>query len=335
MISRISLIQSLFCIGLLLSSSACKTENKAINTKDKNIDALLKKYPDSISLLLQRSNIYLDSLDFALAFSDVTRAYRLDSNRLESQQLYAKILNNAPNRNLRDINIAQKLYHKVLKKKPRDTEVLVELASTYAFQQDFERSFEYLDDALRVDPKCRNAYFKKGTNFLEMNRIDLAKSSYETATQQDPKFWEAYIILGDLYLAEENKIAIEYFKTARDLQPSLVETAYRLAYAYQMFGDVDAAQETYREMYALNKENAMPDFQIGYMKQFMTEEIDSAIYYYNEAIKLEPQFVEAWHNLGMCYEDKKDKTNALKCYSKALKYNPDFTKSREAADKLK
>jgi Tfp pilus assembly protein PilF len=46
-------------------------------------------------------------------------------------------------------------------------------------------------------------------------------------------------------------------------------------------------------------------------------------------------FVEAWHNLGTCYEEQGDITRALQSYAKALKYNPEFALSRERADKLK
>jgi len=46
-------------------------------------------------------------------------------------------------------------------------------------------------------------------------------------------------------------------------------------------------------------------------------------------------FVEAWHNLGTCYEERGDITRALQSYAKALKYNPEFTLSRERADNLK
>jgi tetratricopeptide (TPR) repeat protein len=45
--------------------------------------------------------------------------------------------------------------------------------------------------------------------------------------------------------------------------------------------------------------------------------------------------VEALHNLGTCYEAKKDITHALQSYAKALKYNPDFKLSRDRADALK
>ena len=63
--------------------------------------------------------------------------------------------------------------------------------------------------------------------------------------------------------------------------------------------------------------------------------IDSAIYFYKSALVTNPKYVEAWHNLGECYETKGEKLTALSSYSKALKYNPDFELSRKAADRLR
>ncbi|MBU2020588.1 MAG: tetratricopeptide repeat protein, partial [Bacteroidetes bacterium] len=62
---------------------------------------------------------------------------------------------------------------------------------------------------------------------------------------------------------------------------------------------------------------------------------DSAEILYNQAIIKEPRFVEAWHNLGMIHETRGEKTRALQAYAKALKYNPEFELSREAADRLR
>jgi cytochrome c-type biogenesis protein CcmH/NrfG len=45
--------------------------------------------------------------------------------------------------------------------------------------------------------------------------------------------------------------------------------------------------------------------------------------------------VEAWHNLGECYESQKDISHALQSYAKALKYDPSFELSRKRADALK
>jgi Tfp pilus assembly protein PilF len=200
---------------------------------------------------------------------------------------------------------------------------------------DFDRSFQYINQALKINPRYRDAYVMKGSNYLFLNKPDLAKSSYETAVQQDPSFYEAYLMLGSIYQAENNVICIEYYKTAAQLRPKDPDVLFSLAYAQQVFNKPDEALYTYRKMIQIDTAYHQALNQIGVIKQHNYNQIDSAIYFYNSAITTEPTFVEAYHNLGTCYEAKGDLTRALQSYAKALKYDPNFKLSRDRADKLK
>jgi Tfp pilus assembly protein PilF len=98
-----------------------------------------------------------------------------------------------------------------------------------------------------------------------------------------------------------------------------------------------AAQRMYRKR-SIQEPSFTPSyFQQGYIKQFLQQptDIDSAMFFYNVTLDREPTYVEAWHNLGLCYVVKGDKTRALQSFSKALKYDPEFTLAREEAEKLR
>jgi len=300
--------------------------------KDTNNLELRKVYVDA---LIERGNELLVKLDFAKAMSDGAKAFRLDSTNIDARMLFADVLNNRPERPMEDVGAAQRHYAYIVKRQTKNTKALVGLASTFSQQMDFDQSFQYINQALRINPRYRDAYVLKGSNYLFLGKIDLAKSSYETAVQQDPEFFEAYLMLGSLYQAEKNPICIEYYTTAAELQPKNPDVLYALAYAKQVFGKVDEALPIYRKMIQIDTSYYVALFQIGHIKQFNIGEMDSAIYYYKSALQSEPRFVEAWHNLGLCYEDLGDKTRALQSYAKALKYNPEFELSRKQADALR
>lgn len=272
---------------------------------------------------------------FNKAMADGAKAIRLDSTNLNSRMLFADVLNNRPSRSVDDIAAAQKHYKYIIKKEPKNTKALVGVASTYSQQMDFEQSFAYINQALRINPKYRDAYVMKGSNYLFLGNRKLAKSSYQTAVEQDPEFYEAYLMLGSLYQAENEKICIQYYKTAVELQPRKPEVLFSLAYAQQIFEEPDLALEIYRKMIRIDTSYYQALNQIGVIKQYNFNQIDSAIYYYNSALQSEPRFVEAWHNLGTCYEEQGNITRALQSYAKALKYNPEFKLSRDRADALK
>ncbi len=273
---------------------------------------------------------------FDNALADAARAFRLDSNNLDARELFADVLNNKPDRSLTmDVSAAQRHYRFILKNRPKSPKTLVSLASTYSQQMDFETSFKHINQALRINKRYRDAYILKGSNYLFLDKRDLAKSSYETAVQQDPKFFEAYIMLGSLYQGDNDSICLEYYKTAVSLKPRNPDVLFTLAYGYQVFNKTAKALPLYRKMIQLDTSYYQALNQIGVIKQYNYNQIDSAIYYYNSALRTEPRFVEAWHNLGVCYEEKGDITRALQSYAKALKYNPEFKLSRERANALK
>ena len=321
-----------FLLPLLLIS--CR-ENKPVKKLPKDLDSLIGIFPDSVELLVKRGNMLLEVYKYDKAMADGAKAFRLDSNNVEARLLFAEVLNNRPERKIDDIVSAQRHYDLIIKKDKKNLKALIGLASTYSQLQDYEVSFKYINQVLRINPRYRNAYVLKGSNYLKLGKIELAKSSYETAVQQDPDFYEAYIMLGALYQGEKNPICIEYYTTASELRPKDPDVLYSLAYAKQQFGKEEDAVRLYRKMIQIDTTYAEALFQIGYIKQFVIGDLDSAIYYYNSAIVTEPRYVEAWHNMGLCYEDKGDKTRALQSYAKALKYNPEFELSRKQADALR
>ena len=55
--------------------------------------------------------------------------------------------------------------------------------------------------------------------------------------------------------------------------------------------------------------------------------LDEAIKYYNNAIKIKPDFLDAYYNLGNVFVRKGDVEAAIYNYRKALQVNPDFFKA--------
>jgi len=325
-----------FC-SLILTLVSCGGNDPKPAAKVTNVDQLFKMYPDSLPIIIQHGNLLLERYDYEHALNDGAKAFRIDSNNTDARLLYANALNNRAQRSVSDVMSAQRHFMVVVEKQPKNTKALVALGSTFAQQGDNEHAFYYINQALKVDKRYRDAYVMKGSIYLSMNNRDLAKSSYQTAIDQDPKFFEGYLFLGDLYLHDKEKVAIEYYRSAVDLKPTSMDAMYSLAYGYQEFGQSEQALQIYRKMAKQESTFTPSYFEQGWIKQFQQNDIDSAMIFYNITLEKEPRFVEAWHNLGMCYEAKKDISQALRSYSNAIKYNedPEFTLSREAADRLR
>lgn len=328
---KTALIGAVVMFGLF----SCGTKERG--EENLSLDEAIEKYPDSVELIVKRGRNSLETFDFKWAMSDAAMAFRLDSNNLEVKKFYADVLNNRPDRSSEDIYIAQRHYHDLLKKDTKNQELLVSLASTYSMQQDFDKAFEYINKALKINPKYREAYQLKGSIYRALGNSELMKSSYETAVQQDPDFYEGYLMLGAIYQEEKSPLCIEYFTTAAQLRPKEMEAIYSLAYAKQHFGKEEDATQLYRSMARDTSDyySSQALFQLGHMKQFRYGDLDSAKFFYHAALQVEPRLYQAYHNIGICYDLEGDKTNALRSFSKALKYNPQFELSRQYADSIR
>jgi tetratricopeptide (TPR) repeat protein len=328
------------CFFILLSILFVSCNNsikkaKVIDYTGAQLDSILKIYPDSIELLLRHGNEAIEDLRFDVAMADGARAYRLDSSRLDTRILYAQALLNKPKYTTEDIFRAQNQFKYIIKKDSKNPKALVGLANTYSFFQDNEKAFKYINQALRIDPKFRDAYLLKGSIYRNLGNFERAVSSYETAVQQDPDFTVGYLWLGSLYEMKQDPICIEYYTTAYRLEPKNPDVIYSLAYAKQMFGKEKAATSLYRKMIRIDSTYFDAYFQIGYMKQFSEDDLDSAMFYYEKVMEIEPKHVETYHNVGLIYEERKDISNALLSYAKALKNNPDFELTKERVAILK
>jgi tetratricopeptide (TPR) repeat protein len=332
------MLQTVLAVFLALFSFTSCSDTPSINLEGpRNLDSLIVQFPDSVDLLLERGSFEFDRYGYDVAMNDAAKAFRIDSNNLEVRMLFAEVLNNREARTFQDVITAQHNYKVIVKAKPKNIRALIGLAATYSYQQDFEKTFQYVNEALRVDPKYRNAYVLKGTTYRQIGNMDLAKSSYQTAIQQDPEFFEAYFFLGQIYQSENNPLCIEYFTTALEIKPEYQEIKYQLAFSKQLHNQLEGAVALYREMAADTIDFYINRglFHQGYIKQFELNDIDSAAFYYRSALKTEPRHVESWHNLGLCYKEQGDKTKALQSFAKALQYNPDFELSRKEAERMR
>ncbi|MBC7101588.1 tetratricopeptide repeat protein [Methanothermobacter sp. KEPCO-1] len=64
-------------------------------------------------------------------------------------------------------------------------------------------------------------------------------------------------------------------------------------------------------------------FNIGFCFT-QNKEYQKALKYYDKALKINPEYAEAWNNKGIILKELKKYKKALKCYNKALEINPEL-----------
>ena len=337
----------LFLLLFPLLMIACSTKEEAQKSNKKPIDqltsgeldSLLKRYPDSVDLVIKRANMRLANVFGANGYDpfieDAARAFKLDSTRVAVRLLYAKALLNSPHKIAADKINSKRIFQSVLVKDSTNVEAIVGMANHYGIDQNVEEAFKYINKALRINPKYRDAYVLKGSIYRMLENYTMMLSSYETAISLDPKYLEGYFYIGSYYEWKKDPKCIEYYTSAYNLNPKDPDLIYPLAYAYEKFSKEPEAMKYYREMAAADKSYFLAYFHLGSLKQFSYDDTDSAFYYYDLALKFQPSHVESLHNKGLLYEQIKDPTNALFTYAKALKINPEFAPTKARVKELK
>lgn len=188
----------------------------------------------------------------------------------------------------------------------------------------FSESMFYLQQAIRVDANCAEAYSNMGNAFKELGDYSSAIQFYLQAIKLKPRYSHAYNNLAICYLQQGLiEDAIDTFQMALLLKPDLVDAHSNLGIVFKSQGNLEAAKKCFLEAIRLKQ-----DFPIAWnnLAGVFKDDglLDTAETYYLEAIRLSPQFADAHSNLGTVYREMKRFEEAIDCYKEAIRIRPEF-----------
>ena len=302
------------------------------------LNQTLEAAPNNFQALLESATLALEHYDYALAYSDAAKAFRIDSSSNRARMIYALSIINQGNRTVADISRAQNYLQIVVNNDPKNSKAMVGLANTYALQQDFDQARLWIDKSLKEAPKFFDAHVLQGSIYkvlsaalsgedgsqvLSQAYMDSAINTYARVSQYYPDRPEIYIELGILFQQSNNQRCVDHFYSAVQLEPENIDYKYALAYAYGLFGQERLAMQVYDEMQEIDSLYSEAYCQMGQIYQKKYGELDSALNMYREVVAIDPSHIDAYVNMGVIYAKKRDYTRALKSYSKALSILPE------------
>lgn len=193
--------------------------------------------------------------------------------------------------------------------------------------RNYQEALNYLDDALRSNEYYGEAYFNKGIVFLETGDTVKAASSFQTATEVDANYYDAYIQVGMLYALRpsQHDIAENAYRSAIGIDSSKWEAYYNLGVLLQDQGRGEEAIAVY-DLLLTTAEPLFVDayYNKGWIYLELMDSIDVAMEMFTEAIELAPENHYAFYNRGVCYERMGDYENAAIEFRKALAVQGDY-----------
>lgn len=331
---RTSLSQALLFF-LLCACSSDPVQEQVLVPKDAFAAALAQveerilAEPRSASHFADRARLFEQVDSARLAEADWKRAIALDSTNAEwriglGDLYYRKI----------KIASAEQQFSKAISLDPTGTEARLKLSEMKLLQHQYTEAMTLANEALRIDPRQPRGYFLKGWIHAEAGDTALAISSYQTAVEQDPEFYEAYMSLGLLLASMHDPLAMQYYTSALEIQPRSVEALYDMAMFAQEHGNDSLALRCYDRIKEIEPDYPRAWYNTGFVLLEHHRDIDGARTQFNKAIELLPDYTEAYYSRGLTYELEGRLDSALKDYKQALLLAPNFTLPAEGLGRL-
>lgn len=342
---HMNLVRSLICIFVILNFlSSCKSGSDNEKKTDAKNDSIIEKInspelkelnkkilddPNNAALYNERAQLYIKLKQLDLAMGDANRALKIDSTKAEFYITFADV-----NFALNKTRQAKETLEKAVKKFPENTEGLLKLGELFFLVRQYENALTHINKALKLDENLAKAYYLKGSVFKEMGDTAKAISSMQTATEQDNRYFDAFLDIGMLYASRKNPMAFEYYDNALRLRPTDVNVMYAKAKLMQDLDRIEDAELLYDKLLNINPNNEQVLYNLGAITLDKKKDAVKAIDYFSKAITIAPNYTEAYFARGVCYELLKDVNNATADYKMCLQITPNYELAVEALNGL-
>jgi tetratricopeptide (TPR) repeat protein len=329
------------CITVLLflltscgerSKVSDKSSTKGKDTITVILEDLSKKiddHPSNADLLQQRAKYYLLDHQEKLAFTDISKAITISPR---NASLYTTLSDVYLSMGKPD-NCNEALL-KAIAIDPRNNPALIRLCKLSLIIKDYPATFDYVKKALQVEPHNPQAYFTRALALLEKGDTVLAVEDLKRTVDQDQKFYDAYVELGELYSLRKEPVAADYLKDAISIRHDSKDAMYMLGMFYQETGKYDDAISTYAKLNKIDSTFKDASYNTGYIYLVYFHDFKKAADYFTDALKRDPGYVDALFNRGYSYELAKDYSKAYQDYKHVLDLKVNYQKAIDGLNRL-
>lgn len=293
------------------------------------VNNLIKEDPNNPDLYYRRARLLLDAGAAEKALADIDRALGLDSSKARYYVLQGDAWYS-----MRQTVPARKALEKALKLDPENVDAHLNMANIYLLLRQPEKCFEYVNNGLRIDVHNPRGYFIKGLNYIELADTNTAISSILTAIEQNPEYYEAYMVAGNLLAGLHDPLAESYYTNALSIRDSSIEALYARALFRQEHGKPDRAEVDYLAILHLDSTNYNAWFGLGYVNLVKLNNYEKGRQHFDVATSLNPDAADAWYNMGFCHEHLGQMEDAERCYREALEVNPAYELSARGLSRI-
>ncbi len=165
----------------------------------------------------------------------------------------------------------------------------------------FDLAASTLMKAGSTDSLVMFSLFNAALSYESLENTEKAVSLYEKCAELGYESKQCYYrIIGTLQAAEDLEGSLNYIKKGKELFPEESEFLIQETNYYLKAKEFEKAEENLKQAIDTDPNNAMLHFVLGTAMDQL-DKSDGAISAYKKAIEIDPNYLDAYHNLGASY----------------------------------
>lgn len=195
----------------------------------------------------------------------------------------------------------------------------------------FEEAWDWIQDNESSFENDSVYFYLKAYTCFRMEWLEEAILAFQTSIKLDPTNCAAYSDLGYLLLVQERWDEAEFFiKKAFSMNPHDPLGIERLGLLHYAMGELEEARESFLVLFKLGKGSSRIHNYLGEIMHQMGE-FEKALFYFEQCIKVNPEFYEANLGRAQVLEDMDRFTDAIECYNQMI---PNLEEEEDLIDVL-
>ncbi len=320
-------LKIILLLGFLTYISACepnvkKEISKSDSTKPADslalINLAINKDPSNSANYLLRANYYLNRRQYDKALNDINVCLASDSTNPNLLMVKINIYFFG-----KDIDAANKTLKKSLIYNGGHLETLLKNAEFQFYLQKYNEAAASINEAVRIDPNNAKSYFIRGMIYKEKGDTMTAISSFITATEQNPEYFDAHMQLGTIQSAKNAPAAGKYFQNALRINAKSDEAWVAFGLFLQRNNpNMKLAKDAYKNAIKMNPNNTNAHYNLGAIC-FVEKEYLDASKHFSDALFSDSLFYNAYYSRALCYKNLRYKAEAKKDFQNYLRFAPE------------